>query len=148
MAQAMRTGSVRQLNAGLQANQAAFICAGTFLLMEKLRQAVCRRLLKRVWLLHREGDPDKAHQLPLGAFPAVSSAPVCFGAACPRVAAAPRALIRQCTSCPRVRTAACLVYKQVSAGLPSRLRLPGRCTFRLALAGRTKRPWVHAALTW
>ena len=66
-AQAVRTGSVRQLSEGLQANQAAFIRAGTFLLMEKLRQAVYRRLLKRVWLLHRESDPDKAHQLPLGA---------------------------------------------------------------------------------
>jgi hypothetical protein len=63
----MRTGSVRQLNEGLQAHQGAFIRAGTYLLMEKLRQAVCRRLLKRVWLLHREADPDKAHQLPLGA---------------------------------------------------------------------------------
>jgi hypothetical protein len=75
-AQAMRTGSVRQLNEGLQAHQGAFIRAGTYLLMEKLRQAVCRRLLKRVWLLHREADPDKAHQLPLGA----RCPPVCYGA--------------------------------------------------------------------
>ena len=58
---------MRQLSEGLAANQAAFIRAGTFLLMEKLRQAVYRRLLKRVWLLHRKSDPDKAHQLPLGA---------------------------------------------------------------------------------
>ena len=60
MAQAMRTGSVRQLNEGLQANQAAFIRAGTFLLMEKLRQAVCRRLLKRAWLLHRGERPRQS----------------------------------------------------------------------------------------
>ncbi|KAK9838509.1 hypothetical protein WJX81_003800 [Elliptochloris bilobata] len=73
-AEAMRTGSVQQLNESLQANQAAFIHAGTYLLMEKLRQAVCRRLLKRVWLLHRESDPDKAHQLPLVKFQAALAA--------------------------------------------------------------------------
>jgi hypothetical protein len=38
---------------------------GTYLLLEKLRQAVYRRLLRRVWLIHAEQEPAKAAQIPL-----------------------------------------------------------------------------------
>ena len=52
----------------LQENQWRFIQAGVYLLLEKLKQAVQRRLFKRVALIHREQDPAKAFHVPLGAF--------------------------------------------------------------------------------
>lgn len=41
--------------------------AGTYLLLEKLKQSVYRRLFKRVALIHRQQEPAKASQVPLGA---------------------------------------------------------------------------------
>ena len=65
--QAMRTGSVQKLNDSLEAQQWRFIRAGTYLVLEKLKQSVLRRLLKKVALLNAETNPGKANQLPLGA---------------------------------------------------------------------------------
>jgi nuclear mRNA export protein PCID2/THP1 len=62
---AVRTGSVAGLDAALQEKQWAFIAAGTYLLLDKLRAAVARRLIKRVALLHAAAEPAKAAQLPL-----------------------------------------------------------------------------------
>ena len=67
--QAMRTGSVQKLNDSLEAQQWRFIRAGTYLVLEKLKQSVLRRLLKKVALLNAETNPGKANQLPLGAHP-------------------------------------------------------------------------------
>lgn len=39
---------------------------GIYLLLERLKYASYRRLLKRIQLLHAEGNPAKAFQLPLG----------------------------------------------------------------------------------
>lgn len=64
--QAMKTGSVRQLQECLESNQWRFIQAGTYLLLERLKQPVYRRLLKRVALIHMQQDPTKGFQLPLG----------------------------------------------------------------------------------
>jgi hypothetical protein len=47
----MRSGSVQQMNEALEAQQWRFIRAGTYLVLEKLKQAVLRRLLKKVVLL-------------------------------------------------------------------------------------------------
>ena len=58
----MRTGSVRQMNEALEAQQWRFIRAGTYLVLEKLKQAVLRRLLKKVVLISAE----KGNQLNLG----------------------------------------------------------------------------------
>ena len=41
--------------------------AGTYLLLEKLKQSAYRRLFKRVALLHAQAEPAKAFQIPLGA---------------------------------------------------------------------------------
>lgn len=41
--------------------------AGTYLLLEKLKMAVFRRLFKRVACLHAEQDPEKFAQVPLSA---------------------------------------------------------------------------------
>ena len=52
--------------------------AGTFLLLEKLKQSVYRRLFKRVALLHARAEPAKAVQIPLGAVsPLVAVSPCC-----------------------------------------------------------------------
>ena len=63
--EAVRTGAVGALDAALTARQWAYIKAGTYLLLDKLRFAVARRLIKRVALLHGAADPGKAAQLPL-----------------------------------------------------------------------------------
>ncbi|GAB4813904.1 hypothetical protein N2152v2_000950 [Parachlorella kessleri] len=63
--QAMRTGDVRLFNDTMAQQQFRFIQEGTYLLLEKLRQAVYRRLLRRVWLIHREQQPAKASQVSL-----------------------------------------------------------------------------------
>lgn len=62
----MREGNIQQLDSCIRENQFRFIQAGTFLLVEKLKLYVHRRLFKRVALLHREQEPGKAERLPLG----------------------------------------------------------------------------------
>ena len=62
----MREGNIQQLDRCIRENQFRFIQAGTFLLVEKLKLYVHRRLFKRVALLHREQEPAKAERLPLG----------------------------------------------------------------------------------
>lgn len=70
--QAMREGNSQQLDKCIRDNQFRFIQAGTFLLVEKLKLYVHRRLFKRVALLHREQEPAKGERLPLGEFPSLS----------------------------------------------------------------------------
>ena len=71
----MREGSIQQLDKCIKDNQFRFIQAGTFLLVEKLKLYVHRRLFKRVALLHREQEPAKAERLPLGVH--LSTSPLC-----------------------------------------------------------------------
>lgn len=61
--EAMRSGSVQQMNEALEAQQWRFIRAGTYLVLEKLKQAVLRRLLKKVVLLTCEGGNQLALSL-------------------------------------------------------------------------------------
>ncbi|KAK9798910.1 hypothetical protein WJX73_008301 [Symbiochloris irregularis] len=69
IAEAMRTGNVQQLNDALSQHQWTFIQMGTYLVLEKLRMAVYRRLFRRVQALHAETcDPSRAHQVPLKLF--------------------------------------------------------------------------------
>lgn len=53
---------MQQMNQTLEAQQWRFIRAGTYLVLEKLKQAVMRRLLKKVVLISAE----KGNQLALG----------------------------------------------------------------------------------
>ena len=62
----MKEGNLRLLDQCLRENQYSLIQAGTFLLIEKLKLFVHRRLFKRVALLHREQEPARAERLPLG----------------------------------------------------------------------------------
>lgn len=62
----MRTGNVKQLNVAMTEHQWTFIQMGTYLVLDKLRYAVYRRLFRRVHAIHAETcEPSKAHQLPL-----------------------------------------------------------------------------------
>jgi hypothetical protein len=65
---ALRSGDVGLFDATMEAQQTAFIRDGTFLLLEKLRGGVLRRLLRRVWALHAAADPPRASQIPLAWF--------------------------------------------------------------------------------
>ncbi|KAK9902673.1 hypothetical protein WJX75_002119 [Coccomyxa subellipsoidea] len=65
---AMKEGSVEDLDRCLQEHQIRFIQAGTYLLLEKLKNSVYRRLFRRVALLHKEQEPAKAAQVPLAKF--------------------------------------------------------------------------------
>ena len=60
----MRSGNVSQLDRALQAQQWQYIRKGTYLLLEKLKQSVARRLLKKIYLLKVE----KGNQLHLGIY--------------------------------------------------------------------------------
>lgn len=68
IAEALRSGGIGTLNRALAANQRRFIMEGIYLLLERLKFPVYRRLFKRVQLLHAEENPAKAAQLPLGLF--------------------------------------------------------------------------------
>jgi hypothetical protein len=46
----------------------ACLLQGIYLLLERLKFPVYRRLFRRVQLLHAEANPAKAAQLPLGAY--------------------------------------------------------------------------------
>jgi hypothetical protein len=67
---ALRSGDAALFENAMEAEQAAFIRDGTYLLLEKLRFAVHRRLLRRVWALHAAADPPRAAQVPLAWFEA------------------------------------------------------------------------------
>ncbi|WZN66280.1 enhanced ethylene response protein 5 [Chloropicon roscoffensis] len=62
---AVREGAVAQFERALAKNMELFVASGVFLLMERLRQAVYRRLLKKVKLIHQAMRPEKAVQVPL-----------------------------------------------------------------------------------
>jgi hypothetical protein len=63
--EAVRSGSLSQLDTVLAARQWRYVAAGTYLLLEKLRPAVARRLVKKTAALHAAADPPRAAQLPL-----------------------------------------------------------------------------------
>ncbi|KAL6772454.1 hypothetical protein ACKKBG_A30295 [Auxenochlorella protothecoides x Auxenochlorella symbiontica] len=63
--QAMRTGDMRLFDTTMDVQQFTFIQEGTYLLLEKLRLAVLRRLLKQVHAVHAVAEPGKATQIPL-----------------------------------------------------------------------------------
>lgn len=65
---ALRCGSIQSFDAALLANQYNFIQAGTYLLLEKLRNSVYRRLLKRVALIWAQHNPAKASQVQISWF--------------------------------------------------------------------------------
>ena len=65
---AIKTGSVREFEKALNERMEDYVEAGIFLLIEKLRVRVYRRLLKRTQIIHGLFKPDKAVQVPLKYF--------------------------------------------------------------------------------
>lgn len=61
----MKSGDLGLFNSSIAERQETFIQDGTFLLLEKLEAAVQRRLLRKVWRLHADSQPDKSTQIPL-----------------------------------------------------------------------------------
>lgn len=119
--QAMRTGNIRQLNASLETNQWRFIRAGTYLVLEKLKQPVLRRLLKRTALLHAQAAPDKASQLPLRA---------------PLLALVLDGVV--CGSLGRKRWVSCTERGGFQCGVDWEVMLQNSCLFRRPLATRSE----------
>lgn len=70
LVEAMKSGSLKLFNDCMDRNQSVFIQAGIFLLLEKLKQAIYRRLFRKVAAFHREMEPAKAVQIPLALFQA------------------------------------------------------------------------------
>ena len=68
VAAAVRSGDVRLLDGALAQHAPLFIRAGTFLLLEKLRNGVFRTLLKRIHNVQKLREPAKAFQLPIALF--------------------------------------------------------------------------------
>mmetsp|Transcript_21406 Transcript_21406/g.46870 ORF Transcript_21406/g.46870 Transcript_21406/m.46870 type:complete len:411 (-) Transcript_21406:585-1817(-) len=66
--EAVRSGDVALLMRVLEANKAAYVQAGTYLLLEKLQLATYRRLFKKCALIHAELNPAKATQVPMALF--------------------------------------------------------------------------------
>ncbi|KAL4450585.1 hypothetical protein ABPG77_000941 [Micractinium sp. CCAP 211/92] len=67
---AMRSGDVKLFSDTMNALQFRFIQEGTYLLLEKLRYAVFRRLLRKVHAVHGALEPEKRAQIPLAQFQA------------------------------------------------------------------------------
>ena len=66
--EAVKTGSIKLFEKTLEDHMEDYVGAGTYLLIEKLRFAVYRRLLKKVQLIYAEFRPERAVQVPLTYF--------------------------------------------------------------------------------
>ena len=66
--ESVKSGSVRQFEHALQDHMEDYVGAGTYLLIEKLRVAVYRRLFKKVQQIYAQFKPEKAVQVPLQYF--------------------------------------------------------------------------------
>ncbi|PSC74505.1 PCI domain-containing 2 [Micractinium conductrix] len=62
---AMHAGDIKLFSDTMDTQQFRFIQEGTYLLLEKLRYAVYRRLLRKVHAVHAQLEPEKRTQIPL-----------------------------------------------------------------------------------
>ncbi|XP_065850184.1 enhanced ethylene response protein 5 [Euphorbia lathyris] len=63
--QALRRGDLRLLRHALQENEDQFLRSGVFLVLEKLELQVYQRLLKKIYIIQKQRDPSRAHQIKL-----------------------------------------------------------------------------------
>ncbi|KAJ3677459.1 hypothetical protein LUZ60_003183 [Juncus effusus] len=61
----LKTGDVRLLRKALQDHEQMFLRSGVFLVLEKLELQVYQRLIKKIFIIQREKDPARAHQIKL-----------------------------------------------------------------------------------
>ncbi|WOL20240.1 enhanced ethylene response protein 5 [Canna indica] len=62
---ALRKGDIRLLRNALREHEDRFLRSGVFLVLEKLELQVYQRLIKKIYLLQKQKDPSKAHQVKL-----------------------------------------------------------------------------------
>ncbi|KAK9142415.1 hypothetical protein Syun_011815 [Stephania yunnanensis] len=63
--QALRRGDLRLLRHALQKHEDRFLRAGVYLVLEKLELQVYQRLVKKIYIIQKQRDPSKAHQVKL-----------------------------------------------------------------------------------
>ncbi|KAL5572489.1 hypothetical protein UlMin_022086 [Ulmus minor] len=63
--EALRRGDLRLLRHALQEHEDRFLRSGVYLVLEKLELQVYQRLIKKIYIIQKQKDPAKAHQLKL-----------------------------------------------------------------------------------
>uniref|UniRef100_A0A2N9EP71 PCI domain-containing protein n=1 Tax=Fagus sylvatica TaxID=28930 RepID=A0A2N9EP71_FAGSY len=62
---ALKRGDLRLLRRALQEHEDRFLRSGVFLVLEKLELQVYQRLVKKIYIIQKQKDPTKAHQVKL-----------------------------------------------------------------------------------
>ncbi|KAL7095949.1 hypothetical protein ACP275_10G054600 [Erythranthe tilingii] len=62
---AVRRGDLRLLRHALQEHEDRFLRSGVYLVLEKLELQVYQRLVKKIYIIQKQKDPNKAHQIKL-----------------------------------------------------------------------------------
>lgn len=68
LAESLRSGNIGMFYETMREQRDVLVKDGTYLLLEKLQASVYRRLLRNVWIIHAQQEPDKAAQIPLSMF--------------------------------------------------------------------------------
>ncbi|XP_059433560.1 enhanced ethylene response protein 5 [Corylus avellana] len=63
--QALKRGDLRLLRHALQEHEDRFLRSGVYLVLEKLELQVYQRLVKKIYIIQKQKDPTKAHQVKL-----------------------------------------------------------------------------------
>ncbi|XP_057968686.1 enhanced ethylene response protein 5 [Malania oleifera] len=63
--QALKRGDLRLLRHALQEHEDQFLRSGVYLVLEKLELQVYQRLVKKIYIIQKQKDPTKAHQVKL-----------------------------------------------------------------------------------
>ncbi|KAI3495749.1 hypothetical protein L1887_38095 [Cichorium endivia] len=63
--QAMKRGDLRLLRHALEEHEDRFLRSGVYLVLEKLELQVYQRLVKKIYIIQKQKDPSRAHQVKL-----------------------------------------------------------------------------------
>ncbi|KAL5728802.1 Enhanced ethylene response protein 5 [Ranunculus cassubicifolius] len=63
--EALKRGDLRLLRSALQEHEDQFLRSGVYLVLEKLELQVYQRLIKKIYIIQKQKDPSKAHQIKL-----------------------------------------------------------------------------------
>ncbi|KAI3965240.1 hypothetical protein MKW92_024201 [Papaver armeniacum] len=63
--QALKKGDLRLLRRALEDHEDRFLRSGVYLVLEKLELQVYQRLMKKIYIIQKERDPSRAHQVKL-----------------------------------------------------------------------------------
>ncbi|KAI3915190.1 hypothetical protein MKX01_035449 [Papaver californicum] len=63
--QALKKGDLRLLRHALQDHEDRFLRSGVYLVLEKLELQVYQRLMKKIYIIQKQQDPSRAHQVKL-----------------------------------------------------------------------------------